>query len=87
VKPGRVISALCRMFLTDPAYPGFMKSLAAKAERGDPEDARLHRMLAKAPHGLRPAWEWTEKDSEECLAILRANPRFGEYLDPRPGND
>lgn len=34
----------------------------------------------KASHDLKPTWEWKEKDSEECLAILKANSHFREYL-------
>jgi hypothetical protein len=80
VKPGKMISTLCRLILNDPDYPELRRSLAVKAERGDPEDVKLHGLLMKAPHSLKPAWEWTEKDSEECLAILKANPFFREYL-------
>jgi hypothetical protein len=80
VKPGRAISALCRIVLNDPGYPEFRRSLAAKFERGDPEDIRLHRQLTKTPYDLKAVWEWTEADSEECLAILKAKPFFRECL-------
>lgn len=80
VKPGRTISALCRIILNDPGYPELRRSMAAKHAYGDPEDIRLYSKLMKAPHNLKPIWEWTKADSEECLAILKANPRFGERL-------
>lgn len=80
VKPGRTISALCRVILNDPGYPELRRSLAAKADHGDPEDIRLHGRLMKAPHSLKPTWTWTEKDSEECLAILKANPYLRKFL-------
>ena len=88
VKPDQAIVALCRIILKNPDYSGFRRSIAAKMEHGDPEDIRLHYKLLTemlAPPGLKPGWEWTEADSEECLAILASNPFFRERLYIQPG--
>ena len=80
VKSIRTISVLSRLILKDPGYNKFRQSLSATWRRGDPEDIKLYNKLLKVPHSLNPTWAWTEKDTDECLAVLRANPRFREYL-------
>ena len=80
MKSGWIIPALSRLILKDPSYNKFRQSLSATLRRGDPEDIRLYDKLIAAPRDLKPTWAWTEKDTEECLAVLRANPRFREYL-------
>ena len=80
MKSGWIIPALSRLILKDPSYTEFRQSLSATLRRGDPEDIRLYDRLIAAPRDLKPIWAWTEKDTEECLAVLRANPRFREYL-------
>ena len=80
IKSGWTIPALSRLILKDPCYNKFRQSLSATLRRGDPEDIRLYYKLIATPRDLKPTWAWTEKDTEECLAVLRANPRFREYL-------
>ena len=82
MKSGWMIPALSRLILKDPSYIEFTQSLLAKFAHGhgDPEDIRLYDRLIAAPRDLKPTWAWMEKDTEECLAVLRANPRFREYL-------
>ena len=80
IKSGWMIPALSRLILKDPSYNKFRQSLSATLRRGDPEDIRLYDKLIATPRDLKPTWAWTEKDTEECLAVLRANPRFREYL-------
>lgn len=80
IKSGWTIPALSRLILKDPSYNKFRQSLSATLRRGDPEDIRLYDKLIATPRDLKPTWAWTEKDTEECLAVLRANPRFREYL-------
>ena len=80
VKPDQVITTLCRIILNNPSYSVFRRSIAAKMQHGDPEDIRLHRQLAEDA-----VWQWTEADSEECLAILASNPFFRERLHIQPG--
>ena len=81
VKPDQVIVTLCRIILKNPDYSSFRRSIVEKMEHGDPEDIRLHYKLQtelQAPLSLKPGWEWTKADSEECLAILASNPFFRE---------
>ena len=88
VKPDQVIVTLCRIILKNPDYSSFRRSIVEKMEHGDPEDIRLHYKLQselQAPLSLKPSWEWTKADSEECLAILASNPFFRERLYIRPG--
>ena len=82
IKSGWIIPALSRLILKDPSYTEFIQSQLAKFVHGhgDPGDIRLYDRLIAAPRDLKPIWAWTEKDTEECLAVLRANPRFREYL-------
>ena len=79
-KSGQVLSALCRIILNNPGYSSFRRSIAAKMKHGDPDDIRLHSQLTKDA-----VWQWTEADSEECLAILASNPFFRECLYIQPG--
>ena len=74
---------MARTIMACPGYVGFRWSMQRKANCGDQKDIKLHSALVKAPHSLKNDYFWTKEDAEECLAILRANPFFREYL---PGN-